>query len=162
MAAVYGVFIRVRQAVAVMQSLTLGPFAVDRNGTLRPRAPSLRPAVRFAWRGRRCEAALCGEAVQLAAFAARIPSTTEAGSNRPLAFETLAALPGSLLPGWQARLLPDHRIMLESSASLPAPPTATALVAAMVRFVLALDPYLDRLESACGAAGGLSSGRLNT
>lgn len=109
-----------------MQALTLGPFAVDQDGTLQPREPGLRPAVRFAWRGRHCEAALCGEAVQLAAFAGRIPSTAEAGADRPLAFEALAALPGSLPPGWQARLLPDHRIMLESSAPLPEPPTATS------------------------------------
>jgi hypothetical protein len=140
-----------------MRSLTLGPFAVDRDGTLQPREPGLRPAMRFAWRGRRCEVSLCGEEVQLTAFAARIPSTAEAGADRPLAFETMAALPGSLPPGWRARLLPDHRIMLESSAPLPEPPTATELVVAMVRFALALDPYLDRLESACGT----SSGKLN-
>jgi hypothetical protein len=162
MAAVYGVFIRRRQAVAIMQALTLGPFAVDQDGTLQPREPGLRPAVRFAWRGRHCEAALSGEAVQLAAFAGRIPSTAEAGADRPLAFEALAALPRSLPPGWQARLLPDHRIMLESSAPLPEPPTATELVAAMVRFALALDPYLDRLDSACGPSGEPSPGTLNT
>jgi hypothetical protein len=135
-------------------SLTLGPFAVDRDGTLQPRAPGLRPAMRFAWRGRRCEAALTREEVHLAAFAARIPSTAEAREGRPGAFEAIAALPGSLPPGWKARLLPDHRVVLEAAAPLSEPPTATELVAAMVRFALALDPYLDRLESACGPLSG--------
>jgi hypothetical protein len=134
--------------------MTLGPFAIDRDGTLTPREPGLRPAMRFAWRGRWCEAALAGDTVQLATVAGRIPSTAEPGSDRPQAFGAMAALPGSLPPGWRARLLPDHRIMLESSAALSEPPTATELVAAMVRFALALDPYLDRLESACGPAGG--------
>ena len=145
--------------------LTLGPFAVDRDGTLQPREPGLRPAMRFAWRGRWCEASLSHESVQLAALAARIPSTAEAGADRSQAFEAIAALPDSLPPGWRARLLPDHRLLLESSAPLQEPPTATELVAAMVRFALALDPYLDRLETACGTpggpAGGPSPGTLN-
>ena len=143
-----------------MHSLTLGPFAVDRDGTLKPREPGLRPAMRFAWRGRWCEAALAEEEVQLATLAGRIPSTAEAGADRPSAFEAFAALPGSLPPGWRARLLPDHRLRLEASAPLPEPPTVTELVAAMVRFALALDPYLDRLETACGT--GASSGTEKT
>lgn len=146
--------------------LTLGPFAVDQDGTLQPREPGLRPAMRFAWRGRWCEASLSHESVQLAALAARIPSTAEAGADRPEAFKAIAALPGSLPPGWRARLLPDHRLLLESSAPLQEPPTATGLVAAMVRFALALDPYLDRLDTACGAPGsppgGASPGMLKT
>ncbi len=128
--------------------LTLGPFAVNRDGTLQPRGPGLRPAMRFAWRGRRCEASLTREEVHLAAFAARVPSTAEARAGRPGAFEAIASLPGSLPPGWKARLLPDHRVVLEASAPLSEPPTATELVAAMVRFALDLDPYLDRLDSA--------------
>lgn len=144
------------------RKLTLGPFAVERDGTLQPRAPGLRPAMRFAWRGRWCEAALSGEAVQLATVAGRIPSTAEAGADRPQAFEAMAALPGSLPPGWRARLLPDHRIVLESSAPLSEPPTATELVAAMVRFALALDPYLDRLDSTCAPPGEASPGSMKT
>jgi hypothetical protein len=143
-----------RMANLTTSSLTLGPFAVDRDGTLQPRAPGLRPAMRFAWRGRRCEAALTREEVHLAAFAARIPSTAEARACRPGAFEAIASLPGHLPAGWKARLLPDHRLVLESSAPLSEPPTATELVAAMVRFALDLDPYLDRLESACGPGSG--------
>lgn len=145
-----------------MQAITLGPFAVARNGVLQPREAGLRPALRFAWRGRPCEAVLEGEAVlRLAAIAARIPSTAEPGADRPAAFAALAGLPRSLPPGWRLGLLPDHRIRLEAEAPLGTPPTATALVAAMVRFALALDPYLDSLDSACGG-GSTPAGTVST
>ena len=162
MAAVYGVFTMAEQPCATMQAITLGPFAVARDGILQPREPGLRPALQFAWRGRSCEAALEGEEVRLTTIAARIPSTAEAGADRPGAFATLASLPGSLPPGWQLDLLPDHRIRLETAAPLGAPPTATALIAAMVRFALALDPYLDSLDSACGSAGVSVPGMAST
>ena len=144
-----------------MQAITLGPFAVAPDGVLQPREAGLRPELRFAWRGRPCEAVLEGEAVRLAAVAARIPSTAEPGADRPAAFAALAGLPRSLPPGWRLGLLPDHRIRLEAEAPLGAPPTATALVAAMVRFALALDPYLDSLESTCGG-GGSAPGTVST
>jgi len=137
-----------------MPPLTLGPFTVAPDGVLQPREAGLRPALRFAWRGRRCEAEFTGNSLRLAAIAARIPSTAEPGSDRTGAFTALAALPRSLPPGWRLSLLPDHRIRLETAATLNTPPTATALIASMVRFALALDPYLDRLESACGTSSG--------
>lgn len=141
-----------------MQPLILGPFAVTRDGTLRPKEAAFPPALRFAWRGRRCEAALAADGVHLAAIAGRIPSTAETGADRAAAFETVAALPRSLPPGWRVQLLPDHRIRLEAAPEMPAAPTATSVIAAMVRFALALDPYLDRLES----ASAMPSGRLNS
>ena len=85
--------------------------------------------------------------MRLAADAARIPSTAEPGSDRRRAFAALARLPSTLPEGWQARLTPDHRIRLEACAPLASPANATALVSAMVRFALALDPYLDSLET---------------
>jgi hypothetical protein len=135
-----------------MEAITLGPFTVAPDGVLQPRQAELRPALRFAWRGRACEAALEGEDLRLATVAARVPSTAEPGADRPGAFAALASLPRSLPPGWRLDLLPDHRVRLETTASLGAPPTATALIAAMVRFALAMDPYLDSLESACGGS----------
>ncbi len=135
-----------------MAPLILGPFAVERNGALRPRQPGPPPALRFAWRGRRCEAALAPDGLQLAAIAGRIPSTAEAEADRAAAFAALATLPGSLPPGWRLRLLPDHRIRLEATEA--AAPTATGMIAAMVRFALALDPYLDRLDSASAGPSG--------
>ena len=43
---------------------------------------------------------------------------------------------------------------LLAAADSPAAPTATSVIAAMVRFALALDPYLDRLESATAGSSG--------
>ena len=140
-----------------MQPLILGPFAVARDGALQPRQPAEPPALRFCWRGRRCEAAVAADGVRPAAIAGRIPSTAEAGADRASAFEMVAALPRTLPPGWRLQLLPDHRIRLEAAADTAPAPTATSLIAAMVRFALAMDPYLDRLDAA--SAG--PSGRLN-
>jgi hypothetical protein len=139
-----------------MHPITLGSFAVAPDGALQPRDAGRQPSLRFAWRGRSCEAALEGDAVRLAAIAARIPSTADTGADRPGAFAELASLPQALPPGWRLSLLPDHRIRLETETPLAAPPTATALIATLVRFALALDPYLDRLDSACGAESGMA------
>ncbi|MBR0678737.1 hypothetical protein GXW77_21425, partial [Roseomonas alkaliterrae] len=76
-----------------------------------------------------------------------IPSTADPAADRPRAFAALARLPPRLPRGWSLRLMPDHRIRLEAETPLESPPNATALVAAMVRFALALDPYLDALEA---------------
>jgi hypothetical protein len=119
---------------------------------LAPRAPGLDPpCLRFTWRGRRCEARLDGpEEVRLAAIAARIPSTAEPGgaARRAAAFAALGAVAQALPIGWQLVLTPDHRVRLEARGRLPAPATATSLIAAMVGFALTLDAYLDRLDSA--------------
>jgi hypothetical protein len=130
-----------------METIALGPFAVTPEGALAPRGAHPAPCLRFAWRGRACAAELCAEGVRLAVDAARIPSTADPGANRRRAFAALAHLPASLPPGWRVRLLPDHRIRVEASARIGAPANAIALVSAMVRFALAIDPWLDRLEA---------------
>lgn len=135
-----------------MDAMTLGAFSIDRRGGLRPRAPDRRPRLRFAWRGRRCEAELTEGGVRLGALAGRIPSTADPLADRPAAFATLADLPGRLPPTWRLRLLPDHRIRIEAEDVLAdGSPTAISIIVAMVRFALALDPYLDALDS--GGAG---------
>jgi hypothetical protein len=136
--------------------IRLGPFAVAPDGGLALRDAGRRPALRFAWRGRPCEAALEGDMLRISVLAARVPSTAEAGADRAGAFAALAALPRRLPPGWRLALLPDHRVRLEVEVPRPAPPTVTALIARMVGFALALDPYLEGLESACGTASGMA------
>lgn len=131
-----------------METIALGPFAVTPDGALSPRAAHETPALRFAWRGRACRAEFAQDGLRIAADAARIPSTAEPGADRRLAFATVAGLPARLPQGWRARLMPDHRLRLEAAAPFSAPANATALVASLVRFVLALDPYLDSLEAA--------------
>ncbi|MBR0650504.1 hypothetical protein GXW78_12585 [Roseomonas terrae] len=130
-----------------MDVIELGRFAVAPDGALTPRAAPDTPALRFAWRGRAVEARFDPESIRLAADAARIPSTAIRAFDRKRAFTAAAALPQRLPAGWRARLLPDHRIRIEAEAPMDSPSNAIALVAALVRFALALDPYLDALEA---------------
>lgn len=130
-----------------METIPLGRFAVSPDGALVPQPDPERPALRFAWRGRHCEARVDPGGIALAADAARIPSIADSAADRPRAFAALAVMPRRLPQGWSLRLLPDHRIRLEAAAPLDSPANATALVAALVRFALALDPYLDTLEA---------------
>lgn len=126
--------------------ITLGPFAVGRDGALSPRLPGLRPALRFAWRGRPCEALVTEDALRLRALAGRIPSTAEPNADRARTLRAVAELPPELPEGWQLRLTADHRLTLEMKA--PARGTAVGMLGEMVRFAMAMDPYLDRLEAA--------------
>lgn len=125
--------------------ITLGPFAVARDGTLSPRSPGLRPELRFAWRGRSCEALVTEGGLRLRAMAGRIPSTAERNADRAGTLRAVAALPVELPRGWQLRLTADHRLALEME--VPPRGTAVAMLGEMVRFALAMDPYLDRLEA---------------
>jgi hypothetical protein len=130
-----------------MDTIELGRFAVAPDGALTPRSMPEPPALRFAWRGRRCEAHFDPGCIRLEADAARIPSTAERPFDRPRAFAAVAGLAHSMPSGWRAQLMPDHRIRIEAEAPMDAPSNVTALVSAMVRFALALDPYLDTLEA---------------
>ena len=130
-----------------METIELGPFAVAPDGALTPRSMPEPPALRFAWRGRTCQAHFDPGWIRLETDAARIPSTAERPYDRPRAFAAVAGLPHNLPDGWQARLLPDHRIRIEAAAPMDCPSNVIELVSAMVRFALALDPYLDRLEA---------------
>ncbi len=125
-----------------------GAFLVQPDGTLHPHGS---PALRFAWRGRPCEARIGTGRVALSVLAGAVPYTAERPAERSGALAEVTRLPSALPAGWRLRLLPDHRIRLEAERPLPEPPQAAALVTAMVACALALDPYLDRLEAA-GAA----------
>lgn len=126
-----------------------GAFLVSKEGRLAPLDPARPPALRFAWRGRDCEARLAGEGMHLAVTAGRVPFTIEVGPARAGVFEALRELRAELPAGWALTLTPEHRLRLETTA--PADATAVSLLRELVRFALALDPYLDRLEEA-GAA----------
>lgn len=129
--------------------MTLGPFAVAPDGTLSPRAAGLSPALRFAWRDRICEAVVMERGVKLRAIAGRIPSTAERGVDRHGTMRAVAGMSADMPRGWHLRLMADHRLAIETDT--PPRETAVALLGELVRFALALDPYLDQLEAA-GAA----------
>jgi hypothetical protein len=136
--------------MGAMHALAHGPFDVAPDGSLGLRRP---PALRFAWRGRAVEAHLGDGRIAFSARAGALPSTAEPMADRRAAVATVAGLPAELPEGWRLLLSPDHRLRLEAELPIPGPTTATGLVSAMVRFALALDPYLDRLEFAGVGAG---------
>jgi len=124
--------------------LPLGPFAVsEQDGMVSLRQPGLAPTLRFAWRGQPCRAALDG-GLFLSADTGRLPSTAS-GADRAAIFAALPRLRTLLPRGWSLRLLPDHRLRVEARSPMPAPTSAVAMVAALVSFALALDPWLDHL-----------------
>ena len=128
--------------------LTLGPFQVSPDGTLAPRAPGLRPMVRYAWRGRACAAEVTEVGLRLVALAGRIPSTARRGVDRRAVASAVGAMRGNLPPGLRLHLLADHRVVLRAEDVVAERPVrAHALVAGMVRFALSLDGLLDELDA---------------
>lgn len=121
-------------------------FLVSTEGRLSPLDPARPPEIRFAWRGRDCEARLTGSVVSLAVTAGRVPFTIEVGPARYSVFAALRGLRAGMPAGWTLALTPDSRLRLETTA--PSDATAVSLLRELVRFALALDPYLDQLEEA--------------
>jgi hypothetical protein len=123
-----------------------GPFLVARDGRIAPHDPAAPPALRFAWRGRDCQAEVGSDAVTLTACPARVPYTIEHREGREAVLSLIATLPAELPEGWRVTLTPDHRLRLE--VACPGEATAVHLLSEMVRFALTLDPLLERLEAA--------------
>ena len=158
MVSAYSVFTKIAQT-GHMELITLGPMAIDPEGRLAPKMAERPIEFIFDWRGRRCSVDLGPHGLAIETDAARIPSTADGRDQRQSSFAEVAALNPGLPEGWRLRLLPDHRIRFEADVDLVPPTNATDLVAALVRFVLALDPYLDRLEA---AGAGWAVGRAKT
>ncbi len=131
----------------------LGPFEVDSLGHISPRRGDTAPGFIFCWRGRSVHARLIlgetdGCRLTLRAGLGRIPSTALAHERdeRMRGFATLRALPRSLPEKWVLRLMPDHRLRLETDAAIELPITVVVLVTALSKFLLDLAPYLDLLD----------------
>ena len=134
--------------------MTLGPFSVAQDGTLSPRAPGIRPLLRYAWRGRACAAEVTAAGLRLTALAGRIPSTSERHADRGAVVAAVSAVRERLPAGVTLHLMPDHRLLLRREAAAAREPQlgAMALLTEMVGFALAVDPCLDRLEQAGAGA----------
>lgn len=147
---------------------TLGPFAVDGQGRLSPRADAASaPGFVFHWRDRLVHAQLTGPAqgtgeLALEATLGRVPSSAsvESPARRARSFALLRSLPPLLPPDWTMRLLPDHRIHLRVGTKLALPVTAIGLVTALTGFLMTLAPYLDLLDEDGVAAGKLPAGNV--
>ncbi len=126
--------------------LPLGPFLVDETGRLRFRVAGMTPAFTFAWRGRRFGAVLEDGHVTLTSTVAQVPSTSSGTGQREEAFAAVRALPATLPALWNFRLLPDHRVQIETRQPMEWPASAPGLMQPLVDFLLGLAPYLDLLE----------------
>jgi hypothetical protein len=148
--------------------IPLGPFLIDAEGRLAPRADDAFPAFTFRWRGRSVHASLShvdpqDGRLKLQAVLGRVPSTAENRKTapRPTSFASLRAVRRDLPEDWTMRLLPDHSALLEAEAAIPLPITATGLVTELTRFLLVLAPYLDLLDETGVTAPVASDGMAN-
>lgn len=129
----------------------LGPFTVDAAGRLAPLGPEASPGFLFRWRDRLVRArimqpdAAAGQ-LMLQVPLGRVPSSARASAARPDSFALVRLLGQHAPQGWRVRLLPDHRVRLETEASLMLPITAVALLVEVTRFLLELAPYLDMFD----------------
>lgn len=147
---------------------TLGAFSVDQHGRLLPRVPDMPPGFGFRWRMRDIRARLVSATgrmrghLVLQAALGRVPSTALAGAGelRPRSFAAVRALKYALPSEWRVRLLADHSALLETSAEVGLPVTATGLLTEVTRFLLELDPYLDLLDEAGLTASDSPDGDL--
>lgn len=125
-------------------SFAHGPFRVSAEGRMAPLDADHRaPRLRFSWRGRECEVQWKKDGLHLAAAAGRVPFTIEVGLARAEVLAAVAKLPEELPEGWNIALTPDSRLRLRAVA--PTADGTVGLLAALVRFALALDPCLERL-----------------
>jgi hypothetical protein len=138
--------------------LRLGPFLVDMHGRLEPGEPGRFPSFRLVWRGCAVLARLDGgwqdggaaAELVLSAIVGRVPSTAggDPDRNRARRAEAFTALRwlgrgNDTLP---LRLLPDHRVVIESRRTIEVPVSAIDLLTQSTCFLLDLGPYLDLLS----------------
>lgn len=133
---------------------SLGPFLIDGQGRIAPRAGEDMPHFLFQWRDRRVSARLVdgqGDGrLLLSACLGRVPSSADPGAvdRRNASFGILRNFL-DVLPGeWRVRLMPDHQVRLDTEVALTWPASAVELMAELTRFLLALAPYLDLLDEA--------------
>lgn len=127
--------------------LRLNGIAVMQDGAVAPDLP-VRPALRFAWRGRGCTAELAADGLLLTSWAARVPSSALAAERRAAVLAALPEIAERLPAGWRLRLAPDHRILVQAASPGAYPTPMVALLSDLVRFALALDPLCDALDAA--------------
>ncbi len=76
----------------------------------------------------------------------RLPSTSVGGGKREAAMALLKALARNLPAGWRLRLLPDHRIQVDTEQHMDLPTTIGALLGPVVSLVLHAAPLLDLMD----------------
>ena len=142
--------------------LALGPFTVDCAGRLAPLGPEASPGFLFRWRDRVVRARMMPSTagsegrLRLQVALGRVPSTAGRAdpASRPDSFAVVRLMARAFPPDWRIRLLPDHRVRLETDTALALPITASGLLIELTCFLLALAPYLDMFDETGMAAPG--------
>jgi hypothetical protein len=155
--------------ITTTMGMTLGPFRVDAAGALEATQSDGAPGFSCRWRGQALYAKLLPDdhldwRLLLQAPLGRVPSTAHTldTARRSSGFTLLRGLPAMLPEGWSIGLAAGHRVLLEAKLRTPLPITATALIAEITLFLLALAPYLDVLEEAGLAAPSDPGGTAST
>jgi hypothetical protein len=132
----------------IASPIPLGPFLVEDGGKLTFRRRDTDPAFSFQWRGRRFAVRLVDQRLIFAVPVGRVPSTSLGAARREAGLALLKALPAALPPGWSLRLLPDHRVQLETDQAMAWPATVGALLAPVIELVMGAAPVLDLMDEA--------------
>jgi hypothetical protein len=126
--------------------LKLGPFLVDAGGRLGFHNPDQPPAFSFLWRSRCVSVRLRADSMMFSVPVGRLPSTSAGGGKREAAMALLRALAHNLPAGWRLRLLPDHRIQVDTEHRMDLPTTIAALLTPVVGLLLRAAPLLDLMD----------------
>lgn len=129
-------------------SMPFGPFLITDGGRLSFRAPNTEARFTFTWRKRCFAVMLQGGHLSCAVPVARLPSTSGGAARRDAAMRLLRALGQHAPAGWRLRLLPDHRIQLDTKQVLTWPTTAADLITPIFGLVMQAAPVMDLLDEA--------------
>ncbi len=132
----------------IASPMPLGPFLVEDGGKLTFRRKDTAPAFSFQWRGRWFAVRMADQLLAFSVPVGRVPSTSAGVAKREAGLALLRALPGGLPEGWRMRLLPDHRVQLETEQAMEWPSTVAALLTPVIALVMAAAPILDLLDEA--------------
>jgi hypothetical protein len=141
----------------IQSPLPLGPFLVDESGRLAFRRPDIEPGFSFLWRGRCFAVRLRAGALSCSVPIGRLPSTAAGGGKREAGMALLRVLIHHLPRGWRLRLLPDHRIQIDTEQPMALPTTIGTLLSPVVGLLLRAAPLLDLMDE--NELGSSSVGR---
>jgi hypothetical protein len=126
--------------------IKLGPFLVAEGGRIASHDPDQPPAFSFLWRGRCFSVRLQAGSISFGVPVGRLPSTSAGGGRREAALALVRALARNLPAGWRLRLLPDHRIQVDTEQRMDLPTTVGALLTPVVGLLLRAAPLLDLMD----------------
>jgi hypothetical protein len=130
----------------IASPMPLGPFLVEDGGRLAFRSQETEPAFSFQWRNRWFQVRLAEKRLRFAVPVGRVPSTASGAGRREAGLALFRILPAALPQGWTLRLLPDHRVQLETEQPMAWPATVAALMTPVFALLMQAAPLLDLMD----------------